>query len=321
MSKASLLSTACSRSHRRCGGVDGASSKGCRSTVRGRLEVVGELMHQDNLDELRDGLSKVLERFTELTALSECAPACSSMAAAEAVDPLTAGHVASIWTIGVMQIEHAADHVSLFLKTLQEPVEIIATLTCVRSMLEAGSIAAWLLDPVINGKERLGRSLAHRFQGMVQQSKLARMTGKTNDVQEIAARTEELEQLALSLGFSPVVDSKGRRIGICQLMPSATEMIESTLGLGNEYRMLSAVAHGHWWAIHHFCYETTATTDIVAGVPMQGIQKVVKPPIIFASAAWAFRCLSMAVWNQCRYMVGESYTSKRPSRIALIRCN
>jgi len=255
----------------------------------------------EDLHGVKAGLSAIQQRFQQFNAEVECIPAPASKAATESADPVTAENVGSIWAIGTMQIEHTGDHVSLFLKTLQEPVEVIAMLTTVRSMLEAGSIAAWLFDPVIEGKERLGRSFAHRYEGMEQEATLARMIGDTGSLQTLKSRIDDLEQRAVSYGFSLLRDVRQRRTGIAQRMPKATEMIEMTLGLGNKYRLLSAVAHGHFWAMHQLCYSLVPEHQDIAGVPMQRLQKIVKPELVFLCAAWAFHCIARAVWNQCRY--------------------
>jgi hypothetical protein len=96
------------------------------------------------------------------------------------------------------------------------------------------------------------------------------MMDDTSSVQYLLDRIDELDRFAISLGYPPVVDSKGKRKGICQRMSNATDMIEETLGLGNKYRMLSAVAHGHWWAIMGIPVHRDGGLE---SVPLHGLER------------------------------------------------
>jgi len=87
-------------------------------------------------------------------------PSPTSIAVAERNAFPNPENVVSCWSIGILLVEFGADHVSSFVKGTTEPIEVIACWTCVRSMLEACSIAAWVLDPTIDAKERVGRMFA-----------------------------------------------------------------------------------------------------------------------------------------------------------------
>ena len=67
-------------------------------------------------------------------------------------------------------------------------------------------------------------------------------------MQSSEKRSDEVEQVALKLGYPPIVDKKGKRLGIGQ-KPSATEVVKLMLDKEEMYRLLSAVTHGQGWAI------------------------------------------------------------------------
>ena len=62
-------------------------------------------------------------------------------------------------------------------------------------------------------------------------------------LEKIKKRTDEIEQIAIGLGFPCLRNSKGERYGIGQRMPSATEIIGLMFDEEGMYRLASAVAH------------------------------------------------------------------------------
>ena len=110
------------------------------------------------------------------------------------------------WSMATMLIELGGEHVTAFAKTITAPVEPIACLTCVRSMLESCALASWLLDPRIGARTRIGRVFAIRHEGIEQQLKFVRATGGSGeDLQSIEKRSDEVEQVALKLDYLGLV--------------------------------------------------------------------------------------------------------------------
>ena len=69
----------------------------------------------------------------------------------------------------------------------------------------------------------------------------------------------------------PIVNKKGKRLGIGQKMPSATEVVKLMLDEEEMYRLLSAVTHGHDWAIRGLGFSPVLEGDLrpaVGGVPV-----------------------------------------------------
>lgn len=261
------------------------------------------------IDRMMNALPKFLDNIASLSRKYGSQPITGSKAFAEQGSHSHPEYLASAWGIGNVLIEHAGEHVSAFVKTqVQEPIEVIASWTCVRSMLEACAICIWLLDPTINSHERIKRSFAHRYEGMDQQKKYGKSIKiSSGELAKLEKRIDDLEQIALELGYSPVEGTKGRlkgqRIGIGQVMLNATELIGMTLGEEQMYRLLSAVAHGHHWAILRLCYENKdadPTVDI-NGIPSIALRKKYYLNGTALLGLIAFRSFAKSLWNQAQY--------------------
>lgn len=210
--------------------------------------------------------------------------------------------------IGHNLIEASGEYVSAFVKTITEPVEVIACWTCVRAMMESSAMASWLFDPNATELERIGRTFALRYEGMQQQLKFGRVAGIVKkDMDSLEKRIDKLELIALALGFPRIHNRIGDRIGIGQRMPKITELIGMTLDQEKHYRLLSAVAHGHQWAISQLTYAPAAeqTTLSIGNVETTLFQKVAKLDCIGVLGLLTLKGLARALWNQSRYFGWE----------------
>ncbi len=158
--------------------------------------------------------------------------------------------VITAFSQGAVLIEVAADQLMAFTKIVTQPAQAIAPWTCTRALIEASALAAWLLEPSLDARTRVQRSFAFRYEGLSQQVKFARVAGTNADVARVTHRIDQVEDVALGLGFSRVENQRGERIGIAQQMPSITELVNQNLGEEETYRLLSAVAHAHPWALN-----------------------------------------------------------------------
>ena len=207
--------------------------------------------------------------------------------------------------MATMLIELGGEHVTAFAKTITAPVEPIACLTCVRSTLESCALASWLLDPRIGARTRIGRVFAIRHEGIEQQLKFVRATGGSGeDLQSIEKRSDEVEQVALKLGYPPIVNKKGKQLGIGQKMPSATEVVKLMLDEEEMYRLLSAVTHGHDWAIRGLGFSPVLEGDLrpaVGGVPVTMFKKAVDVDKLALLGLIAAEAFAKPVWDKCNY--------------------
>jgi hypothetical protein len=251
---------------------------------------------RDALSRLRDALSaKVQSNGYEPRAGS---PAEADLHAWAGTESMHTAH-AQAW----MLVEVAADQLTAFLKTVTEPVETIAPYTCVRSLLESAALSCWLVEPNVDARSRVARSLALRYEGMEQQIKWARSAGE--DPNTAATRLDTIVTAAQSLGFAPLINRHGERIGVGMQMPSVTELIRDQLHEEALYRLLSAVAHGHFWAINRLGFAMNPAQDStspITGHTLRGMSKepnVIGMRVLVAESALA---LSRVAWYQTLYL-------------------
>ena len=195
------------------------------------------------------------------------------------------------WTAhsqGNLLFESAADHALALTRLLIKPVTTIAPWTCVRGGLEAAAIGCWLLSESIDAQVRIGRSFAYRHEGLSQQVKLAAATGDEPARRRSLCRIEEVEAEAAALGYELIRNKSGRRDGIGQRMPTITKLVGDTLGEEKLYRILSAMAHGHIWALTQLGFQApdadeptllkkTMNSDAAAVLLMTAVDVLAKP--------------------------------------------
>lgn len=179
----------------------------------------------------------------------EYRPAANSAAAHELATYSNGESVLTAYGQADLLVEALSEHIVSFERCSIEPALTMAPWACVRAAIETSALASWLLDPAINADERVGRSFSFRYEGLDQQAKLARAIGSQEFLAATLKRIEVVENKAVSLGFERVLDKKGKRIGIGQVMPTITALAGQVLGEEKTYRLLSSVTHAHPWAL------------------------------------------------------------------------
>jgi hypothetical protein len=254
--------------------------------------------------EMREALTMFADVSAKFIGAHNNRPLAGSQAAIEKTTFADPENIESAWSIGSQLLVFNADHLSAFVKIVTEPVEVSACWTCVRSMLESCALAAWFLDPAINATDRASRVFAYRFESIEQQIKLMTAINRpVDEIQFLKDRIDAIENEALSLGYDRVLDkkTKTRRLGICQIMPGATDLIEEALEDPISYRLLSAVAHGHHWAIRQVRFNTTVQDEDHEGVSVKKLEQIKDPTGIVFLGHSAMRSFARPLWNQCRY--------------------
>jgi hypothetical protein len=263
----------------------------------------------DYLATMRGALSGFYAAVADFRKDQGYGPAPSSQAAGEQATFARPGSLVTAWSAAFQLIESGGEHLTAFVKTVTEPMEPIACWTCVRSMLESCAIAAWLLDPDIDARTRVGRIFALRYEGLEQNLKFSRVAGLGEaHLRRLSDRIDEVERDAIGLGYPRVENSRGRRIGIGQQMPSATEVIRLELDEEVNYRLLSAVAHGHQWAITQLGFRPVADRPgeaLLGGEQVHLIEKAAHPTGIPLLGLCAAKALARPLWSQCRYFGGD----------------
>ena len=262
-------------------------------------------LRSDYLAVMRDALSQFCGEIRIFYTDHGNTPNLGSPARHELAVSSCSESLVTAWCKAVQLIESGGEHVAAFVRTITEPIQPIACWTCVRSMLEPCSLASWLLDPDIDAHTRVCRVFAIRYEGIEQYLKYGSVTGASDELlQRIKKRLGEIERDALTLGYPRIVNKNGKRIGIGQKMPSATEVINRMLDEGKMYRLLSAVTHGHDWAIRELAFRPVPEGDLspkVAGVPVTMFERQVDVNKLALLGLTAAKAFARPVWDQCNY--------------------
>src|ERR1700731_3249610 len=137
---------------------------------------------------------------------------------------------------------------------------------------------------------------------MDRQVKLLRAAGDyPSGLQKQQARIDAVEQIVLNLGYPKSVDKNKKRDGFVERMPTATKMIKMMLNDEMNYRLLSAVAHGHSWAIRGLGWSSFGPDVNVGGVALTPFQKAVNADAIAIMGLCAAKPLLRPLWSHCRY--------------------
>jgi hypothetical protein len=257
---------------------------------------------QTDVVRLREAIALLLDNLSVFVNDQGIVPAVSSPARAEQAQFPHPPSVLTVCSQVNQLVEVAADHLSLFGKALAEPLETIAPWTCIRALLESSALALWLLDASIDVHKRVGRSLALRYEGMNQQLKFSRLV-QPAAAQELVHQIEEVEARALSWGFAAIA-AKGKRGGIGQRMPSATELVRLTLDEEPMYRLLSAVVHAHSWAVHQLGFRLIGDDENAMPPPEPGLRAMEKSVNVAGMAllgSLAAKVMGRVAWDQSRY--------------------
>lgn len=222
---------------------------------------------------MRAALATLRDETAEFVRPYRSTPVSNSVAETDALASRRPESVHTLLAQTFILVEVVADQLTAFSKTITEPFETIAPWTCARSLLEAASLACWLLDPKADPRTRLARSLALRYEGLSQQMKWARSAGKDPSLAQ--ARLDEVARVGEELGYSTIMDDRNRRVGVAMPMPSVTAVIGSMVDEEPLYRLLSAFAHGHAWAIQQLSFRPAVQVEerVSEGVRLIGMEK------------------------------------------------
>jgi hypothetical protein len=156
---------------------------------------------------------------------------------------------------GSLMIEVTMDHFSSLTRSISQPVLTISPWTTIRSLMESSAIGLWLMETEIGHRERIIRSLKFRCEGLLQQKKFARTAGEDTDYEQVNQRYTEVLFESESFGLELYRDKEGKIKRLRKQIPSNTTLISNYLNLETEYRLFSAIAHAHPWALHALSFK------------------------------------------------------------------
>ena len=264
-------------------------------------------LNSDYRDLLRQVLSCLYEEiggFYKEHAIDQ--PSIDSKFAKERADSRSPESLVIAWSIATTLVESGGEHLMAFVSTITEPMNAIASWTCVRSMLEPCALACWLIDPRIDCHTRVQRVFSIRYEGQEQYLKYARSSGATDqELREINGKKNEVECKAKSLGYKAIRDRKGKHvIGLGERLPGATEIIRHMFDEEPVYRLLSAVTHGHTWAIRtlSYCEDSSVQGQAdIFGINVAQFVKKVDPKNLALLGLVAIKSFTKPVWYKCNY--------------------
>jgi hypothetical protein len=263
-------------------------------------------LDESYITSLRGAITELYDGTADLYAIHGDQPTPDSLADKEIRESPRPESIITACSIATQLIEYSGEHLAAFVKILTEPIEPLATWTCVRSMLESCALSAWMSDPSIDHKERIARAFAHRYEGLEQQLKYGRVVlVQPTELDALEQRIDAVEQTAIALGYPRIHNSKGKRMGIGQRMPGATEIIKLVLDEEEMYRLLSAVAHGHSWAIMQLGFKpvnVAADAADIAGIGVKCFEKQVFVNGMAYLGLGAAKAFAKALWHLWSYM-------------------
>jgi hypothetical protein len=255
--------------------------------------------------DIQPAIASLLERSARLMEANHDEPPSGSPLALDLASASRSESIATAVTFGDLALEYAADHLSAFARLLSEPIETLACFTCIRSMLEMSAIGAWVLDPAISTRERIARVFAVRYDAIDQQLKFGRCASVDQQkIADLEQRLVDVEADACRAGYPPLRNKKGAICGIGVHMPGATEMIRDVLKDEWLYRLLSAVAHGHHWAVVQLGFEDASQQSALASVgnaQMKVFRKAVSVNSVALFGLHGFLAFARVLWNKARY--------------------
>jgi hypothetical protein len=152
----------------------------------------------------------------------------------------------------------ARDHLVGLECLLAAESSVYAPITVGRALLEASARAWWLLDPSIDARERLARTLTDRLANIREQAKIARAIaergGQTKDLEtldRINARLDHVAAIARRHGLRVFDDDKGRPVAVGASRLSSTILVGRLLAGHSGDTVFGEVAWRAWSGTTH----------------------------------------------------------------------
>ena len=218
----------------------------------------------DDVRQLTIALCGVHNAIVDYISTYQNHPTINSRAITELGDSRYHKAIANAYSQSGVQLLMACDQLIALSRTFAEPTLTVAPWTCVRAILELTAVASWLVDPKIGVKERAERSYALRFEGVCQQKMFVDAAGE--DAAPAVMAIQNLEAEAAGIGLTILRDNKGKLTGIGEHWKSFTWLIKTMLDEEANYRLYSAMTHGHLWAATQlgFSGDTAGTSSPLA---------------------------------------------------------
>jgi hypothetical protein len=200
----------------------------------------------DEISQLTEMLGELHGDIVDYIAIYNNQPAITSPAIIELGDSRYHKAIGNAYSQSGLLLLMASDQLIALTRTLGELSLTIAPWMCVRALLELTAVASWLVDPCIGVRERAERSYALRFEGLWQQKQFAEAAKE--DAAPYVQLIENLAAAAAAVGISTNRQNNGKRKVIGDGWKTFTSLVALMLDEEANYRLFSAMTHGHAWA-------------------------------------------------------------------------
>jgi hypothetical protein len=224
-------------------------------------------------------------------------------------------HLVTAFTQGSLLIDAAADQLIAFTKTVTEPAQAFAPWICTRGVIEAASVAAYLLDPDIEAQERVRRGLARRHQGLAEQARFLRATKEhanewscfmpENAATQVESRITLLKKEACAMGFLQPKKKENDPDKPNIEMPSYTWLATQLLDGEPTYRLLSGFAHANEWVQIALSMRKTGQTSAfvtteTGNTTVYHLEKVLSAEHVALLCTVIVRAFNRPIWHKTR---------------------
>lgn len=252
------------------------------------------LISQDFYDQLVDLVRTFPERAGALIDDVGGTPARGSRIDRELGELADPESLKTSLSLGGQALEHAADHLFALSDACVSPVKPFAALTLARGVLESAATALWIFDTDIDGKERVERGMSLRLVGLEDQRKLSRASPAGPDTDEvtrkITSRIEDMTSAADARGVEPHRNRRMKVDGFGSKMPGRLELASRVPGGEFDYRLLSAVSHGHSWSLIGVAFKPSEQQNMAVKNP--------EPIVLVYVCSRAIEYFARALWAQ-----------------------
>ncbi|MBN2267387.1 MAG: hypothetical protein JW725_03550 [Candidatus Babeliaceae bacterium] len=210
---------------------------------------------------------------------------------------------ASVFSLGVILREVAADNLLGIQRVLTEPVMSYAPFVLFRGLMEMTALSLWLMSTKIDNNTRVARYLRYKRYSLDEYRKYANSLGNQELIDYVTTRNVELSKVSseftVTISEYRLLESEDVQRDI----PSRTAIIKECLDAEDKFRLFSGIAHGQHWAIIQSCFKKTEVgTEIYEGVKGGLLEKSIPLP------AYIFLCLfSITYLTKCEIEQFDMY--------------
>ena len=196
--------------------------------------------------------------------------------------------IRTVYSQANVVLTSAADNMAALDRVLTEPVMTFAPWSIGRSILEATSLAMWLLQPNIEPLVRVARSMTLRLNHLEEQLTIARTASiSQSDISAIESRIESVKGQARRFGLQATTNKKGKLISFGEQLPSGVQLAKQAFGADNIYRMLSASEHNKIWAVQQLSLRLVGQNKLEQYLSFEGGLIIISSSLQwYARAIW-----------------------------------